>query len=148
MSSRSRYLLDRWPWWLLGWWALRRRWSAWYQVGNFFQWSLPSLKLIVCTWKWMVGILGSFWEGLFSGFMLVLGSVIGTPFWRIKQPVGIQSYCQGLIGVSNHILSIVFRLHYHSQKVIGSLGNTNIWWFWRMFCLYVLFGLVIYLPLF
>ena len=26
-----------------------------------------------------------------------------------------------MIGVSNHLLSIVFRFHYHSQKVIGSL---------------------------
>ena len=36
---------------------------------------LPSLKLTVRTWKWMVGILVSFWDGLFSGAMLVLGSV-------------------------------------------------------------------------
>ena len=35
---------------------------------------------------------------------------------------GIQSYSQLMIGVSNHLLSIVFRFHYHSQKVIGSLG--------------------------
>ena len=27
-----------------------------------------------------------------------------------------------MIGVSNHLLSIVFGFHYHSQKVIGSLG--------------------------
>ena len=27
-----------------------------------------------------------------------------------------------MIGVSNHLLSMVLRLHYHSQKVIGSLG--------------------------
>ena len=36
--------------------------------------------------------------------------------------LGIQSYPQLMIGVSNHLLSIVFRFHYHSQKVIGSLG--------------------------
>ena len=36
--------------------------------------------------------------------------------------LGIQSYCQIMIGVSDHLLSIVFRFHYHSQKVIGSLG--------------------------
>ncbi len=36
--------------------------------------------------------------------------------------LGIQSYCQRMIGVSNHLLSIVFRFHYHSQEVIGSLG--------------------------
>ena len=28
-----------------------------------------------------------------------------------------------MIGVSNHLLSIVSRFHYHSQKVIGFLGN-------------------------
>ncbi len=27
-----------------------------------------------------------------------------------------------MIGVSNHLLSTVFRFHYHSQEVIGSLG--------------------------
>ena len=30
------------------------------------------------TWKWMVGILVSFWDGLFSGAMLVLGRVNTT----------------------------------------------------------------------
>ncbi len=29
---------------------------------------------------------------------------------------------QMMIGVYNHLLSKVFRFHYHSQKVIGSLG--------------------------
>ncbi len=35
-----------------------------------------------------------------------------------------------MIGVSNHLLSIVFRFHYHSQKVIGSLElvKTTKWW--------------------
>ncbi len=28
-----------------------------------------------------------------------------------------------MIGVYNHLLSKVFRFHYHSQKVIGSLGH-------------------------
>ena len=36
--------------------------------------------------------------------------------------LGVQSPCQMMIGVSNHLLSNVFRFHYHSQKVIGSLG--------------------------
>ena len=47
------------------------------------------------------------------------------------QSLGIQSYSQMMIGVSNHLLSIVFRFHYHSQKVIGSLGNRKYifkWW--------------------
>ena len=33
----------------------------------------------------------------------------------------VQSPCQRMIGVYNHLLSKVFRFHYHSQKVIG-------WW--------------------
>ena len=33
----------------------------------------------------------------------------------------IQSPCQMMIGVCNHLLSKVSRFHYHSQKVIGSL---------------------------
>ena len=37
--------------------------------------------------------------------------------------LGIQSPCQRMIGVSNHLLSKVFSFHYHSQKVIGSLGT-------------------------
>ena len=36
--------------------------------------------------------------------------------------LAIQSYPQLMIGVSNHLLSKVFRFHYHSQKVIGFLG--------------------------
>ena len=35
----------------------------------------PSLKLTVRTWKWMVGILDSFWDGPISGAMLVSGRV-------------------------------------------------------------------------
>ena len=43
--------------------------------------------------------------------------------WRLgKVSLGIQSYSEMMIGVSNHLLSKVFRFHYHSQKVIGSLG--------------------------
>ena len=41
--------------------------------------------------------------------------------------LGIQSYSQLMIGLSNHLLSIVFRFHYHSQKVIGSLGLVGSW---------------------
>ena len=36
--------------------------------------------------------------------------------------LGIQSPCQMMIGVYNHLLSKVSRFHYHCQKVIGSLG--------------------------
>ena len=37
--------------------------------------------------------------------------------------LGIQSPCQRMIGVYNHLLSKVLRFHYHSQKVIGSLAK-------------------------
>ncbi len=41
----------------------------------------------------------------------------------VFKSLGIQSYSQMMIEVSNHLLSIIFRFHCHSQKVIGSLGN-------------------------
>ena len=48
---------------------------------------LPSLKLTARTWKWMVGILISFWDpAYFQGLLLlVLGSVwcIFSPMWSI-----------------------------------------------------------------
>ena len=37
--------------------------------------------------------------------------------------LGIQSPCQRMIGVANRLLGKVFRFHYHSQNVIGSLGH-------------------------
>ena len=43
-------------------------------------------------------------------------------FKRELLSLGIQPYSQMMIGVSNHLLTIVFRFHYHSQEVIGSLG--------------------------
>ena len=39
-----------------------------------------------------------------------------------KYTLRIQSPSQMMIGVYNHLLRKVFRFHYHSQKVIGSLG--------------------------
>ena len=44
--------------------------------------------------------------------------------------LGIQSPCQMMIGVYNHLLSKVFRFHYHSQKVIGSLGILRLFLIW------------------
>ena len=43
--------------------------------------------------------------------------------------LGIQSYSQQMIGVSNHFLSIVLRFHYHSQKGIGSVGLVKLLYF-------------------
>ena len=52
-----------------------------------------------------------------------------VPFDKNGFTLGIQSPCQMMIRVANHLLSIVFRFHYHSQKVIGSLGS----WILRYF---------------
>ena len=38
----------------------------------------------------------------------------------------IQSPCQMMIAVYNHLLRKVCRFQYHSQKVIGSLGMFNL----------------------
>ena len=49
-----------------------------------------------------------------------------TPCGLNLTTLGIQSYSQMMIGVSNHLLTIVFRFHYHFQEVIGSLGLVNL----------------------
>ena len=54
------------------------------------------------------------WVGL-GAFLTYLGAVVDS------ETLGIQSPCQWMIGVSNHVLSKVFRFHYHSQKVIRLL---------------------------
>ena len=41
-----------------------------------------------------------------------------TPYCPRHQP----SYSQMMIGVANHLLTIVYRFRYHSQEVFGSLG--------------------------
>ena len=43
-------------------------------------------------------------------------------FWYLSYPLGIQSPCQMMIGVYIPLFRKVFRFHYLSQKVIGSLG--------------------------
>ena len=43
-------------------------------------------------------------------------------FNQLYSSLRIQSPSQMMIGVYNHFLRKVFRFHYHSQKVIGSLG--------------------------
>ena len=52
----------------------------------------------------------------------------------LSYTLGIQSYSQMMIGVSNHLLSIVLRFHYHSQKMIGSLGTCKKSPSWMDFC--------------
>ena len=55
-----------------------------------------------------------------SGIFVCNKMKIGMQWFLIS--LGIQSPCQMMIGVYNHLLSKVFRFQYHSQKVIGSLG--------------------------
>ena len=45
--------------------------------------------------------------------------------------LGIQSPCQMMFGVYNHLLRKVFRFHYHSQKVIGSIGLVSSFQTWK-----------------
>ncbi len=42
------------------------------------------LKLTVRTWKWMVGMLLSFWEGPFSGAMFVLGVIMSSQILQLR----------------------------------------------------------------
>ncbi len=49
--------------------------GSWINRNQVAKKYIPSLKLTARTWKWMVGILLSYWEGLFSRAMLVSGRV-------------------------------------------------------------------------
>ena len=77
----------------------------------FFRSSIRSMRgsseeSSTCNFPWYHMFYGSF-------FMFFL--------WYNSLSLGIQSYSQLMIGMSNHILSRVFGFHYRSQKVIGSL---------------------------
>ena len=66
-------------------------------------------------------VLGNFEKYFFGTFYLSIKEAnprIASQILSLR----IQSPCQMMIGVYNHLLSKVFRFHYHSQKVIGSLG--------------------------
>ena len=54
--------------------------------------------------------------------MLYKCYVIYTHTNQVYITLGIQSPCQMMIGVYNHLLRKVFRFHYHSEKVFGSIG--------------------------
>ena len=49
-------------------------------------WLVPSLKLTNRTWKWTVGRLVSFWDGLFSGAMSVSLSVTIVGWTHVELP--------------------------------------------------------------
>ena len=54
---------------------LTRQWKKYMFFFNRRYWRYRPPKLTARPWKWMVGILRSFWETLFSGAMLVSGRV-------------------------------------------------------------------------
>ena len=54
------------------------------------------------------------------------GVIKWDPFWGDQTIPRHPVIFLAEVGVSNHLLSIVFRFHYHSQKMIGSLGNANV----------------------
>ena len=58
----------------------------------------------------------------FPRMVYIKPKFLGLCLFSWKLSLWIQSPCQMMIGVYNHILSKVFWFHYHSQKVIGSLG--------------------------
>ena len=78
----------------------------------FFRSSIRSMRgsseeSSTCNFPWYHMFYGSFFYVFF--------------LWYNSLSLGIQSYSQLMIGMSNHILSRVFGFHYRSQKVIGSL---------------------------
>ena len=84
-------------------------WKIWVRPGG----ELPSLKLTVRTWKWMVGKLVSFWDGLFSGAMLVSVEV-GS--WN---PIIYKGF--------KNIPGGCWRFLNHQQYIVPS------WWVWQFF---------------
>ena len=116
---------------------------------------VPSLKLTACPWKLVVGRLLSFWEGPFSGAMLVLGRVIyfytlqGTniPPLKIKnrmQNCLLRGYVSSQDSTVKWILprnpcetgwGIVFLIHFTNRYFShGSRKNHSSTWkiLWRL----------------
>ena len=58
-----------------------------------------------------------------AGFRVENIKEISNFFLKVATPRDPITERQMMIGMYNHFLSKVFRFHYHSQKVIGSLGN-------------------------
>ncbi len=65
----------------VGSWGRELIWPNIMYTRKLFEQKIPSLKLTARPWKWMVGILVSFWDGLFSGAMLVSGRVNLDVWW-------------------------------------------------------------------
>ena len=92
---------------------------------------LSSLKLTVRTWKWMVGICVSFWNGLFSEAMLGSGRVMDSirashPIWK-KTWISNQLYHLDFLELSHQSLrhvpwvnlriEIIYLLEKHGHQL-------------------------------
>ena len=69
-----------------------------------------------------VGLTGCF---CFRSAVYITVNIVRRISISTCKSLGIQSPCQRMIWVYNHLLNKVFRFHYHSQKVIGSLGHIS-----------------------
>ena len=77
------------------------------RMGNLDCQSHLSYLAVCCRWYWILG----YSRKTNECFLKING-------WKMYfLSLGIQSYSQMMIGVYNNLLSIVFRFHYHSQKV-------------------------------
>ena len=73
-------------------------------------------------WCLMCGLLLKLAHDFMSKHIYIYISVKSKTIYIYIYTLGIQSPCQRMTGVYDHLLSKEFRFHYHSQKVIGSLG--------------------------
>ena len=114
---------------------------------------IPSLKLTVRTWKWMVGILVSFWDGLFSGancyseckcapsrnqcyeFRFLVGprGVFFGNVWKGNPVCHSLKVCRTYVHLyifKSFSLTIIFQSgwHHHLDKVFGRIRDV-----WRLF---------------
>ena len=64
--------------------------------------TIPSLKLTVRPWKWMVGILLSYWGGLVSGATLVSGRVNYNKIGRTSPWNNGPRFWQNFLWTKNH----------------------------------------------
>ena len=71
--------------WLEWWNCLFEKWSLFLVTRDTFPVKVTQVTLPKTNWKWMVGIVLSYWGGLFSGAMLVSGRVLfWGKGWRFK----------------------------------------------------------------
>ena len=83
-------------------------WMAQGDLWNFkgdgyvsFMKGIPSLKLTVRPWKWMVGILLSFWDGRCWGTMLVSGRVLNARDTQCRMNFVVPPVLTNLVQIIN-----------------------------------------------